>query len=108
MIEVEVENRSGIEVDAGQKRLEVRLERGRESRQGIVPLDSPQHDGEEVVGLDMDSEGARDRQRVVVVTGGGGGIGSAAGKLFCGAGAAVALVDLDESAANDAVLRIPE
>ncbi len=46
------------------------------------------------------------RSRVVVITGGGGGIGSAAGKLFCEAGAAVALVDLDASAAKDAAARI--
>ena len=36
--------------------------------------------------------------KVVVITGGGGGIGSAAGKLFCAAGAAVGL---DASAAKD-------
>jgi 2-hydroxycyclohexanecarboxyl-CoA dehydrogenase len=41
------------------------------------------------------------RSKVVFITGGGGGIGSAAGKLFCAAGAAVALVDLDASAAKD-------
>jgi 2-hydroxycyclohexanecarboxyl-CoA dehydrogenase len=46
------------------------------------------------------------RSKVVVITGGGGGIGSAAGKLFCEAGAAVALVDLDASAAKDAAARI--
>ena len=46
------------------------------------------------------------RSKVVVITGGGGGIGSAAGKLFCEAGATVALVDLDASAANDAAARV--
>jgi 2-hydroxycyclohexanecarboxyl-CoA dehydrogenase len=46
------------------------------------------------------------RGKVVVITGGGGGIGSAAGKLFCEAGAAVALVDLDAGAAKDAAARI--
>ena len=46
------------------------------------------------------------RSKVVVITGGGGGIGSAAGKLFSEAGAAVALVDLDASAAKDAAAHI--
>ena len=46
------------------------------------------------------------RSKVVVITGGGGGIGSAAGKLFCEAGAGVALVDLDAGAASDAAARI--
>lgn len=44
--------------------------------------------------------------KVAVITGGAGGIGRAAGALFAAEGAAVLLVDLDESALKDAVRSI--
>lgn len=44
--------------------------------------------------------------KVAIVTGGGGGIGSAAAKLFCGAGASVALLDHDAEVLRLAVERI--
>jgi len=41
--------------------------------------------------------------RVAVITGGAGGIGSAAARIFCEAGARVALVDLDAKSTDDVV-----
>jgi NAD(P)-dependent dehydrogenase (short-subunit alcohol dehydrogenase family) len=41
--------------------------------------------------------------KTAIITGGSGGIGRAAGKLFVGEGARVVLVDLNESALQDAV-----
>jgi NAD(P)-dependent dehydrogenase (short-subunit alcohol dehydrogenase family) len=44
--------------------------------------------------------------KIALITGGGGGIGSATAKLFCDAGARVALIDADDEAAQDAASRI--
>ena len=44
--------------------------------------------------------------RVALVTGGGGGIGAATGQLFAEEGGAVALVDVDRSAADEAARTI--
>ena len=44
--------------------------------------------------------------KVAIITGGGGGIGSAAGRIFCEAGAKVALVDQDATVVDVAVADI--
>lgn len=46
------------------------------------------------------------KNKVAAITGGGGGIGSAAGRIFCDEGAAVALIDSSREAADRAVAEI--
>jgi 2-hydroxycyclohexanecarboxyl-CoA dehydrogenase len=49
---------------------------------------------------------ARLKNKTVAITGGAGGIGSAAGRLFCEAGARVALIDTDAMAARETATSI--
>ncbi|KJC50603.1 short-chain dehydrogenase [Bradyrhizobium sp. LTSP849] len=50
--------------------------------------------------------GHRLKGKATIITGGGGGIGTAAGRIFCGEGAKVALVDRDSSIVNEAANEI--